>query len=292
MELRAKLRDKKIILASVGGAVAFASAGALAATVAALPGGEVIQACVNGKTSALRIADPGGLCRVGETLISWNQEGPVGPAGADGAVGPTGAVGKTGARGLPGAPGAPGATGPQGPAGPAGASCGSGGGGNPADPPAPDLNIFLKLSGIEGESTDDKHKGEIEILSFSWGETNSGSIADGSGAGAGKVSFQDVHFAKKLDKSSVVLAKHAASGQHIEDGTLFIENRMGFEVAEIKLTGILVTSVQQATGGGVQLNENFSLAFSKILYEYTPQKPDGTADAVVSFSWDVAANKP
>ena len=47
---------------------------------------------------------------------------------------------------------------------------------------------YLKLGGIKGESTDDKHKGQIEILSWSWGETNA-THAGGGGGGAGKVSM-------------------------------------------------------------------------------------------------------
>ena len=33
------------------------------------------------------------------------------------------------------------------------------------------VDYFLKIEGVESESTDAKHKGEIELESFSWGET-------------------------------------------------------------------------------------------------------------------------
>ena len=55
-------------------------------------------------------------------------------------------------------------------------------------------DYVLKIDGIKGESTDSKHKDEIEIESFSWGATQPGSFASGGGGGAGKVSFQDIHF--------------------------------------------------------------------------------------------------
>ena len=32
------------------------------------------------------------------------------------------------------------------------------------------FDYFLRIDGIPGESTDAKHKGEIDVLSFSWGE--------------------------------------------------------------------------------------------------------------------------
>src|ERR1700722_2677078 len=58
------------------------------------------------------------------------------------------------------------------------------------------VDYFLTLDGIKGESADDKHKGEIDIMSFSWGATNTGTHASGGGGGAGKVNFQDIHITK------------------------------------------------------------------------------------------------
>ena len=63
-------------------------------------------------------------------------------------------------------------------------------------------DAFLKIDGIDGESKDERHPNEIEVLSFSWGESNSGSAATGGGAGAGKVAMQDFHFTMKLNKAS------------------------------------------------------------------------------------------
>jgi type VI secretion system secreted protein Hcp len=60
------------------------------------------------------------------------------------------------------------------------------------------FDAFLKLDGIDGESADAKYKGAIEILSFSWGVSNAGSHGSGSGGGAGKASFQDLHFVSGL----------------------------------------------------------------------------------------------
>ena len=63
-------------------------------------------------------------------------------------------------------------------------------------------DFFLKIDGIEGESTDGKHKGEIDLLSWSWGETQSGAHAAGGGGGAGKVSMQDFHFTMTVNKAT------------------------------------------------------------------------------------------
>ncbi len=54
------------------------------------------------------------------------------------------------------------------------------------------VDYFLKIKGIEGESQDDTHKGEIEIDSFSWGAVQAGSHAGGGGGGALKWTFTDL----------------------------------------------------------------------------------------------------
>ena len=72
------------------------------------------------------------------------------------------------------------------------------------------VDYFLKIEGVDGESTDDKHKGEIELESFSWGETQRGTAGHGGGSGAGKVMPQDFNFVKKVDKASPVLLMSGA----------------------------------------------------------------------------------
>ena len=57
---------------------------------------------------------------------------------------------------------------------------------------AAQFDYFIKLPPIEGETSDDKHKGEIEILSYSWGATQTSHGTGAGGMGAGKVSMQDI----------------------------------------------------------------------------------------------------
>ena len=73
-------------------------------------------------------------------------------------------------------------------------------------------DIFAKIGDIKGESLDDKHKDEIEVLSFSWGVTNTGVIAAGGGGGAGKATFQDLSIVHKIDKASPLLMQACATG--------------------------------------------------------------------------------
>lgn len=157
------------------------------------------------------------------------------------------------------------------------------------------VDYFLKIDGIAGESTDAKHKGEIDIQSWSWGETNSGSNATGSGAGAGKVAMQDFHFTMHENKASPILMLACATGQHIKNAQLTCR-KAGTEQQEfltIKFTDVLVSSYQ--TGGSARgeviPQDQISLNFSKIEYEYKPQKSDGTLDSPAKAGWDLKANK-
>ncbi len=87
------------------------------------------------------------------------------------------------------------------------------------------VDMFLKLDGVTGESADSKHKNEIDILSWSWGASQSGTTHMGSGGGGGKVSVQDLHLTKYLDKSSPTLFKDRNGRNHRDqllDGRLWI----------------------------------------------------------------------
>lgn len=108
------------------------------------------------------------------------------------------------------------------------------------------VDAFLKLDGIPGESQDDKHKGEIDIMSFSWGASNVSSTSSGSGGGAGKVSVQDFSFSKSTDVSSPQLFLHCANGQHINSAVLTVR-KQGQDYVKWTLTNVLVSSYQ--TGG-------------------------------------------
>src|SRR5688572_24033851 len=156
------------------------------------------------------------------------------------------------------------------------------------------VDIFLKLEGIKGESSDAKHKGEIDLLSYSFGASQAGTMAYGGGGGAGKVSFQDLSFTHRVDKSSPVLFLHCANGAHIKEATL-TNRKAGKEQQEylvLKLSDILVSSVQHSDSAGGDLPvESVSLNYAKIEMVYKPQKQDGTLDAGVTFKWDQKLNK-
>lgn len=157
------------------------------------------------------------------------------------------------------------------------------------------VDYFLKLKGIDGESPDHKHKNEIQIESFSWGVTQSGSHASGGGGGAGKAVFQDLHFVAKIGKQSAKLLLACATGEHIPEGLLTCRKagKEQQEFLKIKLTDLLVSSYQTGGSGHGDIvpTDQFSLNFAKVEFEYAPQKADGSLDSAVKAGYDVKANK-
>ena len=114
-------------------------------------------------------------------------------------------------------------------------------------------DIFAKLGDIKGESLDDKHKDEIEILSYSWGVTNAGSMGYGSGGGEGKAQFHDLSFTHKIDKASPVLMQYCATGVHLKEATI-THRKAGKgqqEFLVIKMNDIIVTSVSPSGSSSV-----------------------------------------
>ena len=156
------------------------------------------------------------------------------------------------------------------------------------------VDMFLKIDGIKGESADDKHKDEIDILSFSWGVSQSGSHAYGGGGGAGKANFQDFHFTHREDVASPTLFLRCATGEHIKEAT-FVARKAGGDKQEylaIKLTDLLVTSVQKGASGGDEVPlEQVSINYSKVELDYKPQGKDGKLGAAIKAGYDLKLNK-
>jgi type VI secretion system secreted protein Hcp len=155
-------------------------------------------------------------------------------------------------------------------------------------------DIFAKIGDIKGESPDDKHKGEIEVLSWSWGVTQSGTMAHGGGGGEGKANFNDFNFTHHIDKASPVLMKACATGEHIKEATITVRKagKGQQEFLIIKMADIIITGVAPSgAGDGAATAEHVALQFAKVDLEYKPQKADGSLDAGVHFKYDIKGNK-
>jgi len=155
-------------------------------------------------------------------------------------------------------------------------------------------DIFAKIGDIKGESLDSKHKDEIEVLSWSWGVQQTGTMAHGGGGGEGKASFNDFNFTHHVDKASPVLLKACATGEHIKEATITVRKagKGQQEFLIIKMNDVIVTSVTQGGSGGTDgMSENVSIAFAKVDVQYKPQKADGSLEAGLHFKYDIKQNK-
>lgn len=154
-------------------------------------------------------------------------------------------------------------------------------------------DIFLKIDGIKGEATDDKHKDEIEILSWNWGVTHPISSA-GTGMSGGKADVQEMRLDKHVDKSSAPLFKYCLNGKHLPEIKL-TQHRSGegkLDYVTVTMKDAMIAAVQSGGVNGSEVpRESLSIAFGQVEFSYTPQKPDGKADGAVTLKWDIKANK-
>lgn len=193
-----------------------------AVALAAIPSAsdQVIHACYATNGGQLRVidADANQTCTTGEATLTWNQTGPQGPAGPQGDVGPPGDSGSS-----------------------SGGSFGSGsfGGSDTTSQQAggPSADIFLKLDGISGDSSDDTHKGEIDLESVAYDVQHSS-----------KSTTALLRIDKVYDSSSPKLLSAAAAGRHIKSGTITFRVSGGSSDSDFltyKLSDIAVSSYEQ-----------------------------------------------
>jgi type VI secretion system secreted protein Hcp len=150
----------------------------------------------------------------------------------------------------------------------------------------------FKFDGVEGEATHKDHKGEIEVLSWSWNVSRTVALA-GGGSGRGKANPGDMNFTHHYDKASPVLAKHCASGKHFKDAVLTArkagEGQKDF--LKITLKEVFITSVQPSGSSGGDLIEAISCSYKDIEFEYKPQDDKGGLGGAVKFGWNVATTE-
>jgi type VI secretion system secreted protein Hcp len=156
-------------------------------------------------------------------------------------------------------------------------------------------DIFLKIDGINGESLDDKHKDEIEVLTWDWEILQDSTMHAGSGGGAGKATVKDLTFEHSIDRASPNLMKYALTGKHIDQAVLVMRKAGGnpLEYLKITMSDVLVTRVKPSgSRNDVERSlETVSLSFSKVKQEYVVQNAQGGSGGAVTASFDIKGNK-
>ena len=158
------------------------------------------------------------------------------------------------------------------------------------------IDMFINMGDkIKGESRDKVQgpKGDIDVLAWSWGMSQSGTTHMGGGGGAGKASFQDLSFTKFVDSSTNALMNALAKGTHIPKVVLMARKAGEGQQKYILITmeEVLVTSISTGGSGGEdRLTENVSLNFAKVEVSYKEQSSAGKAAGTGDFKWDIAGN--
>ena len=160
------------------------------------------------------------------------------------------------------------------------------------------FDCFIKLGDIKGESLDDQHKGEIDVLSFSFGVNQpGGSAVVGAGAGTGKAQFHEFQFLKRIDSASAKLMLACASGQHFPEVTVTCRRAGGKQATflTLKLEQVLVSGYEHLAGDERYRDtlpiDKVTMNYAKITYSYKAQNADGTEGANTQTGWDLQANK-
>jgi type VI secretion system secreted protein Hcp len=155
------------------------------------------------------------------------------------------------------------------------------------------IDCFLKFEEIKGESADSKHGGEIDVLSWSWGASQTGTFQMGGGGGTAKVTVSDLTVTKYVDKATPVLYKFCCKGSNAKVATLTMRKAGGSQLEYLKVTmeDTIISSIKTSSPAGAErVTEDVTLNFARVRLEYTPQKADGSGEAVVKTGYDIAKN--
>jgi type VI secretion system secreted protein Hcp len=282
MRLMLSRRALRIALPTVAALGAGAAVG-----VAAIPSADgTIHSCVTTSNGAIRIIDaeatPAQACTATETALNWNQQGPAGPTGPPG---------------------------PQGDPGTSGSSSPDNSFSTPSQAGGPSADMFLKVDGMPGDSTDDEHKDEINVTSFAFAVGRGGdgtgiaapTAATAGGTGTSRRGLQTLRIDKIYDAASPKLLRAAATGRHVRSAVLTFRRSGDNDVEFLRytLSDVQVTSYDQGGKDGDErdlgsLEEEVGLTAARIHVSEQTVGADGKKGPVVNADWTrpKAAAKP
>ena len=153
-------------------------------------------------------------------------------------------------------------------------------------------DMFLLVKGakhglIKGESLDSAHKGEIEVLSWSWGMQARPSL--GGGGASGKATINDLRIVKRIDSASTALMLALRTNEQIQKAVLTLRKAgktqleyMKVTIEQGRVTGLTIDAGDVA--GSPEAVEKVSFSFNKIEVEYVPQGKDGQPQGGMTFA--------
>jgi len=152
------------------------------------------------------------------------------------------------------------------------------------------INLFLQITGIDGESTDDNHRDWLEVFSFSMGMSQPW---DGS-VGIGQIIMEDIVFVKQLDKATPKLMEKCAKGEVIPSVILEVSDvgndKLTFYKYELK--NVIVSSFySKGDITEIRQTETFTLHFEWFKVTYSEIDYAGKLKGNVEFTWDTVLGR-
>lgn len=148
-------------------------------------------------------------------------------------------------------------------------------------------DFYIKLDGVEGETLADQHKGEVEVLSWSWDVSQHANL-HGGGSGSGRAQPGLFNFTHRYDKASPVMAKYCASGVHFKSAKFTARKAGGGQEDYLVITmkELMISHIAPTGSQGGEVHESVSATYKDIEFSYKPQGDDGKLKGEVKFGWD------
>ncbi len=162
----------------------------------------------------------------------------------------------------------------------------------PAAQLEPSEKVFLRIQGIEGESTDPDHQGWIDVASFTYGLSRPADDPTAIGGPQEPANHQGLSLVKGADRATGLLYMHCNSGRPIEEVVLEVTRTTehGISVQEYRLQNVVVTSIQTSGGtrSGTRATENVTMHYGSVEWTYVRLDPvSGSVISEVTMQWDL-----
>jgi type VI secretion system secreted protein Hcp len=159
-----------------------------------------------------------------------------------------------------------------------------------------EYEAHLDLGTIMGESISAAHPNEIEIISFSWGSSNTAVRSAQGPAKGGKPSITEISVVKHIDKASAQIFQAVIQCTTIKTAKISLSKSTGGKKPEdcyvITVTGAYISSMQQSSSGGAGIGtETITINFKTINLDYKIQGANGLLTAAGSAAYDLGEAK-
>ena len=156
-------------------------------------------------------------------------------------------------------------------------------------------SFYLKIAEIKGDARAKAHDGEVELASWSWGETQSVFPSETRKSG-GSVAMRDFQFTAVTGAASSQFLLHCASAKRLKSAIITGEKDTPgggsrHTYLTITLSNVVIGSydIEGSPTDSLPV-DRVTLKFTKIEFAYVPLKADGSPGGNFTCSWDLALN--